>query len=200
MIVAEPGANPVTGTVAVDAPAAIMTLAKLETAAGLLELRVTNTPPAGAGTGRVKARFCTAAAPAVMVKVRLDGEKLRVPPWPPPTCTCVLAGAKLGAEAVTVADPAAPAVSRDRADEVWPSPMKTLLVFSAATEGLLSVRVTNTPPAGAGAAKVTGKATLSPGFIARLAGSTMEGPLPPAELVSAKAAGAGTPGDKAVTL
>ena len=196
MIVAEPGANPVTGTVAVDAPAAIMTLAKLETAAGLLELSVMATPPTGAGTVKARFRFCDADTP----RVRLDGEKLIVPPWPPPTCTWVLADAKPGAEAVTVADPAAPAVSLARADEVWPSPMKTLPVFSAATEGLLPVRVTNTPPPGAGADKVTGKAALSPGFIARLAGSTSEGPLTPAELVSAKTARAATPGAEAVTV
>ena len=195
MIVAEPDANPVTGTVAVDAPAAIMTLAKVETAAGLLELKVTNTPPDGAGAGKVKVRFCVAEA----LIARLGGEKLIVPPWPPPTCTCVLADAKPGAEALTVADPAPPAVSLARVDEVCPSPMKTLLVFSAATEGLLSVRVTNTPPPGAGAAKVTARIVLSPGFMARVAGSPMEEPLTPAELVSAKAAG-GAPDTEAATL
>jgi hypothetical protein len=60
VMVAEPAATPVTGTVAVVAPTAKDTVPGTVAAAGLLELRFTVTPPAGAAADKVSVKFCVA--------------------------------------------------------------------------------------------------------------------------------------------
>ena len=56
----EPGATPVTGTVTVEVPAKMVTVAGTEAAPGVPETRLMITPPAGAGTESVRARVCVA--------------------------------------------------------------------------------------------------------------------------------------------
>jgi hypothetical protein len=70
--VAVPAATPVTATVALVAFAANVTVKGTVATNGLLELRVTVKPPAGAGADKVSVRFWV----AVPVIVRLAGEKL----------------------------------------------------------------------------------------------------------------------------
>ena len=82
VMVANPGAAPVTGTVAEVAFAPKVTLGGTVAALVLFELRFTVRPPAGAGADKVSVRFCV-PVPAI---VRLGGEKLSVNP-PDPTCT-----------------------------------------------------------------------------------------------------------------
>jgi hypothetical protein len=57
VIVAEPAATPVTGTGTLVAPATKFTLPGTVALLGLLELRVTVNPPAGAGADRFSVRF-----------------------------------------------------------------------------------------------------------------------------------------------
>ena len=57
VMVAEPAATPVTGTVTLFALAAIVTVAGTVAAAVLLELRLIVTPPAGALTDKLRVRF-----------------------------------------------------------------------------------------------------------------------------------------------
>ncbi len=57
MMVAEPGATPVTRTSTLVALAAKVTVPGTVATAGLLELRLTVNPPAGAGAGRFSVRF-----------------------------------------------------------------------------------------------------------------------------------------------
>ena len=74
VIVAVPGATPVTGTVAVVPFAAMFTETGTVAAAVLLEVRPTVKPPAGAGPDSVTVRFCV----PVPVMVVLVGLKLRL--------------------------------------------------------------------------------------------------------------------------
>src|SRR3954447_11963527 len=96
-ITVEPAATPVTGTVAVVTPAAKATVAGTVATAGLSELTLMVTPPAGAGADKVKVRFPV----AVPVMGRVAGEKTRVAF----TCTVWLAGVYPGAVAVMFAAP-----------------------------------------------------------------------------------------------
>jgi len=57
VIVADPGATPVTATVAVVAFAAMLTVAGTVAAAVLLELKLTVRPPAGAAPESVRVMF-----------------------------------------------------------------------------------------------------------------------------------------------
>lgn len=74
VIVVAPTDTPVTGTVALAAPAAKVTLAGTEAAPVLLEARLM-VSPAGAGAERFSVRFCV----DVPTTVRVDGVKLIVP-------------------------------------------------------------------------------------------------------------------------
>lgn len=56
-MVVVPAATPVTGTVTVVAPTAMVAVAGTVAAAMLLELKVTTKPPTGAGPDKVKVRF-----------------------------------------------------------------------------------------------------------------------------------------------
>ena len=70
-IVVEPGATPVTVTVAEVALAATLTVAGTVAAAVLLELKLIVTPPAGAGADRVNVRFCV-AVPIILMLVGVN--------------------------------------------------------------------------------------------------------------------------------
>src|SRR5436190_20524823 len=58
VIVAEPAVPAVTGTLTLVAPAAMVAPAATLATPGLLELKDTASPPAGAGDVRAKVRFC----------------------------------------------------------------------------------------------------------------------------------------------
>jgi hypothetical protein len=87
VIVTEPAETPVTGTVALAAPAATLTTAGTVATAALPEIRLI-VSVAVAGIDRFSVRFCV-VAPLI---VRLDGEKLIVAGVTlPVTCTWELA-------------------------------------------------------------------------------------------------------------
>jgi hypothetical protein len=147
-IAAEPCATPVTGTVAVVAPAAKVTVAGTVAAAVLLELRLTVTPPVGAAADKVSVKFCV----AVPIMLRLDGEK----PTVAVTWTAALAPSKPGAEALIFAVPRLmPLICGCTAGAIWPAAMATLDGVTVTFEESLEDSVTVTPPAGAAADRVT---------------------------------------------
>jgi len=78
---------------------------------------------------------------------------------------------------------------------VAPAGMETFGV-TVTFDGLLLARVMKTPPAGAGAPRVTAKGADSPTFTVAFAGKRM----PPAVFVSEKLAGVATPVTDAVTV
>src|SRR5262249_11836702 len=93
----EPSAIAVTGTGTVVAPPGNVTVEGTPATAVLLELKVIVNPPAGAGSERLRVRFCV-MKPEI---VRLAGENLMLPV----TCTAPLPGPYPGAVAPMVADP-----------------------------------------------------------------------------------------------
>ena len=95
--VAVPAATPVIGTFTVEAPCGMVTEAGTVAAAGLLELRVTASPPTGASEERFSATFCV-AAPGITT---FCAAKLSAAP----TRTIRVAGVYPGADAVMVGDP-----------------------------------------------------------------------------------------------
>jgi len=97
LIVVLPTATPVTGTLTLVAPAANVTVAGTVATAGLLELRFTVRPAAGAGPDSVSVRFCVVGP----TMVRLLGEK----PMLAVTWTVCALVVYPGAEAVMLADP-----------------------------------------------------------------------------------------------
>ena len=73
-IVVEPSVTPVTGTLTLVAPAAMVTFDGTVAIATLLEVRFTITPPAGAGTDRINCRVFDAVRTTLMeldAKVKL---------------------------------------------------------------------------------------------------------------------------------
>jgi hypothetical protein len=151
IIVTEPAATPVTGTLTAPEPAVKVTVAGTVATFGLFELRLAVTPLPGADD-RFSVRFCI--APALMVRP-LTGEKKLVPP-PAVTWTWALPDVKPGADAVMFADPSLrPLTCGVVAGHEFPAVMKTL-DGTIATEVSLLTNETVTPPAGAGAGKVTG--------------------------------------------
>jgi len=81
VIMAEPGATPVTGTLTEVAPEANVTLPGTVTKAMLEELRLTVTPPVGAGAGSVSVRFCAVFAVTVNVFGVNAGDTLTCTVW-----------------------------------------------------------------------------------------------------------------------
>jgi hypothetical protein len=160
----EPVATPVTATVALVAPPAIVTLAGTVATPGLPELRFIVTPSAGAGTERInETNFLDDA-----VSVNVPGKKLSVAV----TRTCWLAEVKPEAAAVMVDGPKSTPVTLG-ADEGAVAPAGTRK-FAGLTVSLavsLLASETSRPPAGAGFAKVTGNDTVWPGLTDTLVGS-----------------------------
>ena len=118
-MVDDPGATPVTGTLALVALAAKVTLVGTVAAAALLEVRLNVNPEAGAGTDKLSARLCV----AVPVMVAVEGEKLMLAP----TFTGWLDDPNPGADAVIVALPKlTPVTCGCVAGVVDPWAMKTL--------------------------------------------------------------------------
>ena len=151
-ITADPTATPVTGTVTLLALAANVTIAGTVATAGLLELKSIIRPPAGAGAGKFRIRFCVAAA----MSVTLSGENRIVAV----TCTGWLADVKPGAEALMIADPKLiPFTCGCVAGVVEPVAMNTLAGVTLTFDGSLLASVTVMPPAGAAAGSVIGNAT-----------------------------------------
>jgi hypothetical protein len=72
VMVADPGATPVTGTFTPEDPAANVTDKGTVETPGLLEFRLAVSPPGGAGPDRFNARYCVVA----IVIVVMLGEKL----------------------------------------------------------------------------------------------------------------------------
>jgi hypothetical protein len=175
VIVTDPPDTPVTGTDRLVTPVAKVAVAGTVATVASPDFRLT-TSAAGAGADRLSVRFCV----AVPLIVRLRGEKFivgLVGVTPPVTCTCPLAIAYPGAEAVIVADPALLPVTivTTRGAVTVPSDTKSVDGNTVAIEGLLVARVMNTPPAGAAVPNPTGKFTVSPGATVALAGRTIPG-------------------------
>jgi len=158
-ITVEPGATPVTGTVAVVAPAAKVAVGGTVATTVLSEIRLTVRPPDGAGADRVRVRFCV----PVPVMVRLAGVKLIV--GAAPTFTVAVADVKPEDVAVIVLLPAVPGVTVTLAP-VAPAAMVTLFC-TVATPVLLLFRFTTWPPAPAGIDRVTVRV---PGAVVRFSG------------------------------
>ena len=76
VIVVVPAETPVTGKIAVVAPAAMVAVAGIVIIPAVLLAKVIATPPAGAGADSVKVRFCGVAP----IRVRLAGEKVSEAP------------------------------------------------------------------------------------------------------------------------
>lgn len=151
VIVTEPPTTPVTGTLTAAEPAVKVTVGGTVATPGSLELRLAVTPLPGADD-RFSVRSCV--APVLMVRP-LTGEKKLLPP-PVVTWTWALPDVKPGAEALMFADPRLrPVTCGCVAGHELPAAMKTL-GGTVAVEVSLLARETVTPPAGAGAGKVTG--------------------------------------------
>jgi hypothetical protein len=175
VIVTDPPATPVTGTGRLLTPVANVTVAGTVATVVSPELSLT-TSVAGAGAERFSVRFCV----AVPLIVRLTGEKFMVGlvgEEPPVTCTCPLAIAYPGAEAVIVADPALLPVTivTTRGAVTVPPDTKSVDGNTVAMEGLLVASVMKTPPTGAAVPNATGKLTVSPGASVTLTGRTIPG-------------------------
>ena len=96
-MVVVPAATLLTGTFAVVALCAIVTVAGVVTTPAVFALTLTNRPPDGAGAERVSVKFCEPGP----VRVRVGGESVSFAP----TVTDWLPFAYPGADAVIVADP-----------------------------------------------------------------------------------------------
>ena len=165
-ITVEPRATPVTGTFAVVAPAANATVAGTVATATLSELRLTVRPPAGAGAGKVNVRFCV----VVPVIVRVFGVNAGVAF----TCTVWLAGVYAGAVAVMFADPRPTPVTWGCVVGVVAPAGTVTLEVTVTLEGSLLVKVTVTPPAGAGVERVTANGTDCPAPTVTLEANVIE--------------------------
>ncbi len=149
VMVAVPGATAVTGMVRVE-PAVVVSEAGTVATLGLLEIKVTVTPAAGAGE-KLSVRSCV--EPAFMV-IPLKGERKLVPAAEE-TWTCVLADVNPGADAVITAVPAlTPLMYTGVCAKVFPAEMKSVGV-TVATAVLLLASETVTPPAGAPVLNIT---------------------------------------------
>jgi hypothetical protein len=156
-ITAEPGATPVTATVVVIAPAAIVAVDEPTVAAlVLVELTLKVIPPKGAGPERVNVRFCV----PVPVIAREAGEKLMLPV----TCTDLLVEVYAGALAVMLAVPRFwPVTCGATAGCVCRAAMVTV-AGETPTLGESLLKLTVTPPAGAATGRVTWNAADAPRF------------------------------------
>ena len=156
-ITAEPGATPVTATVVVVKPAAIVAVDEPTVAAlVLVELTVKFIPPNGAGPERVNVRFWV----VVPVIAREAGEKLMLPV----TCTDLLVEVYAGALAVMLAVPRfLPVTCGATAGCVCPAGTVTVAGETPTLRESL-LKLTVTPPAGAAAGRVTWNAADWPRF------------------------------------
>ncbi len=108
VIVVEPGVTPVTGTATVVAFGGKPTLNGTVATPAFDDIRVTTSPPAGAGVDSVRVRFCVAVPPMVAVP---DGKLNVAATGTAVTVTLAVVLATPGAPAVTVADPAPPPIT-----------------------------------------------------------------------------------------
>lgn len=118
-MMAEPAEMLVTGTLTVVEPPMMVVLAGTVATPVLLELRLTITPPVGAGDERFSVKFCV----VIPLIVRVGGVKLS----DAVTCTEPVAVVNPGADAVIVADPRLRPVSCGcAAGVVWPARIVTV--------------------------------------------------------------------------
>jgi hypothetical protein len=149
VIVVDPTATPVTEIVVVLNPGPMFAVAGMLMIPAVLLAKVTNTPPAGAGADSVRIRGCD----AVPVSVKVAGEKVSVAP----TVTFWLVVPKPGAVAVIEDDPKATPVTLGCVGGcVRPAETVTVAGEMVTFVGSLLVKVTITPPVGAGLDKTTG--------------------------------------------
>ncbi len=155
---AEPGPTPVTGTFAVVALPGTVTEGGTDATPALSELTLMVWPPAGAGEGTVKVRFCVVVA----FSVRAPGDSPSAAPeltiaWP-------VAEVYPKAEAVMAHTPLFKPVSTGaRFGVVEPSAMKILAGETVALDASLLLSVRNMPPAGAAVPSTTTNGTDCPG-------------------------------------
>ena len=161
-MVAEPAAMAVTGAVTTLEPGEKLTVAGTVTALMLLEVRLTITPPSGAGADSVSVRFCV----PVPVMLRLSGVKTTLAI----TCTAELAGVyPLAVALMFTAPKLTPVIVGCVPGANWPAAMVTLAVESVTllVSLLASAMVTG---ATAGDDRVTGKLAVWPNPTLPLAG------------------------------
>ena len=153
-IVAEPGAMPVTVTLADVALAAIVTLDGTVATAVFVELNVIVVPPTGAGPDIVSVNVRVPTS----INVTLDGEKLIVAV----TRAVCEAGAYPTAAAVIVTVPRSnPEIAGGTTGLVAPAGINTL-AGTLSRAGMLLVSRTVVPPAGAATERLTGRADCVP--------------------------------------
>ena len=168
VIVTAPAATPVTGTLALVEPAANAAVGATDATAGLLELKFTVNPPAGAPLDNSNVRYPV----AVPFTVRLPGEKFMLRLGADaPTCTCPEADGNPAADTVMVAVPAPTPVTVTGIAGVVVPCAKYALLETVTFEASLLASVRNTPPAPAAEASVTGYCVDCPIPKARLAGT-----------------------------
>ena len=158
-----PGPTAVTGTVAVVAFPAKVTLDGTEATLAFAELIEIVNPPTGAGADKFRVTFWV----ALPVSVKAFGEKLTVAF----TCTVTLAGAKLGADADRLDEPKfTPLTWGCVSGVVLPAGIVTLEGETTTRVVSLLLIVTVTPPAGAAVPSVTGNVANWPGATDKFAG------------------------------
>jgi hypothetical protein len=163
VIVAVPTPLAVTGTFMLVTLAGIVIDAGTVATPELLELRLTVKPPAGATAERLREMFWV----PVPVIVRLGGKN----PSVAVTCTNWLVEAKPVADAVIVAEgKSRPVTVGVTAEVVCPSGIMSAPGETRTLVESLLVRVTKTPPEGAGVASVIGKFANCPNPTDALAG------------------------------
>jgi hypothetical protein len=179
VIVTAPTATPVTGTLALVEPAANTAVGATDATAGLLELKFTVRPPAGAPLDNSSVRYPV----AVPFTVRLPGEKFMLRLGADtPTCTCPEADGNPAADTVMVAVPAPTPVTVTGIAGVVVPCAKYALLETVTFEASLLASVRNTPPAPAAEASVTGYCVDCPTPNDMLAG-TWIGAVPPEDVL-----------------
>jgi hypothetical protein len=188
----EPTATLVTGTSTVVAPGGTNSVAGTVATDVSSDLRLNTSPLAGAGIGSVKARVWVVPIP---VMVNAEGEK----PGVPVIQTTWLIPAKPAAEAEMVTDPADNPVScGGRTRVVAPSRINIKVGEIVAFEVSLLLRLTKTPPTGAGCDNVTGNPTWSP--MIRVTPEGKRSPVPELTVTVAEVLVTVPPVDPAVTI
>ena len=155
VMIEDPGATPVTGTVTVVVVAKMVTVAGTVATPGVPELRLMTTPPTGAGEESVKVRLCVAVP--IMLTVGALKEIVAL------TLTLPVPATKPVPVALIAVEPSStPVMVGWVTGAVAPWAIETLAADSVAMPGVPTTRLTVTAE-NAGVDKVTGKATVAPG-------------------------------------
>lgn len=144
----EPSVKAVTGAVTLVEPCAKVAVAGTVATPTLLELRLTVSPPAGAGADRFRVMFCV-VRPVIVME---PGAKLTLAV----VCTVWVPEVNPDADAVMLAEPMLTAVTVGCVvGVVAPAAIDTLAADTVTFVVSLLVKATVTPPAGAGTGRVT---------------------------------------------